>query len=138
MELQQSYYLGDDIPPDSYITSVRAVVLKGDEVLVFRDRMGDYHLLPGGRRDAGETLLQTLEREMREETSWTIAAPEPIGFMHFLHRTPKPPAYAYPYPSFLQLVYAATAQQKLHDTAIEDECATFTVRLPAAAVGLAS
>ncbi|MFT5086744.1 MAG: hypothetical protein ACI906_003166 [Candidatus Latescibacterota bacterium] len=83
MELQQSYYLGDDIPPDSYITSVRAVLLKGDEVLVFRDRMGDYHLLPGGRRDAGETLLQTLEREMREETSWTIAAPEPIGFMHF-------------------------------------------------------
>jgi hypothetical protein len=51
MELQQSYYLGDDIPPDSYITSVRAVLLKGDEVLVFRDRMGDYHLLPGGCRD---------------------------------------------------------------------------------------
>lgn len=86
-----------------------------------RDKTGAYHLLPGGRCDAGETILQTLEREMREETGWTLAEPRLIGFMHFLHQTPKPPEYAYPYPSFLQLVYAAKAGIELGDTQIEDE-----------------
>ncbi len=121
MELEQSYYLGADLPPDAYTTSVRAVLLKGGEVLVLRDKAGEYHLLPGGRRDTGETIVQTLEREMREETGWTFAEPRLIGFMHFLHQTPKPFAYPYPYPSFLQLVYAATAQQKLVDASIEDD-----------------
>lgn len=121
IELEQSCYLGTDMPPDDYITSVRVVLLKGDEVLVLRDKTDAYHLLPGGRRDAGETILQTLEREVREETRWTFVAPQLIGFMHFLHQTPKPPAYAYPYPSFLQLVYAAEAGGKLGDTQIEDE-----------------
>jgi 8-oxo-dGTP pyrophosphatase MutT (NUDIX family) len=65
--------------------------------------------------------MATLEREMREETAWTIADPRLIGFMHFHHLTPKPLGYAYPYPDFLQVVYVVRAAAPLPGAEIEDE-----------------
>ena len=69
------------------------------------------HILPGGRREPGETLMQTLEREVLEETGWTIQSPRLIGLAHFQHLTPKPDDYRYPYPDFLHLIYASTADR---------------------------
>jgi ADP-ribose pyrophosphatase YjhB (NUDIX family) len=108
MQFRVTSYLSHELPPLDYITSVRGVILRGDQVLAVRDPE-TVHILPGGRREQGETLIQTLERELLEETGWTIHLPSLLGFKHFHHLTPKPANYLYPYADFLQLVYTAQA-----------------------------
>jgi len=41
------------------------------EVLVVREQNGA-HLWPGGRREPNETLIETAQREVLEETGWTV------------------------------------------------------------------
>jgi ADP-ribose pyrophosphatase YjhB (NUDIX family) len=101
-------YLTSTLPPLDLVTSVRALVRKGDQILVVRDPVS-VHILPGGRREPGETLMQTLEREVLEETGWTMRDARLLGLAHFQHLAPKPAEYRYPYPDFLHLVYVATA-----------------------------
>ncbi len=63
----------DDISPGSERTLVvrhaaRAIVLRGDEILLlYTQRYHDYSL-PGGGIDEGEEVVQGLVRELREET----------------------------------------------------------------------
>lgn len=101
-------YLTTTLPPLDLVTSVRALVRRDDQILVVRDPLS-VHILPGGRREEGETLLQTLEREVLEETGWTIRDARLLGLAHFQHLTPKPDSYRYLYPDFLHLVYVAWA-----------------------------
>jgi ADP-ribose pyrophosphatase YjhB (NUDIX family) len=110
LRLRVRTYLTATLPPLDLVTSVRALVRQGDQILVVRDPVS-VHILPGGRREPGETLVQTLEREMREETGWTIRHARLLGLAHFQHLTPKPEDYRYPYPDFLHLVYVATADR---------------------------
>ena len=100
--------LSDALPPLNYVTSVRAIVLQEENVLVVRDHQG-LHIEPGGRREAGETLLQTLEREILEETGWTIEQVHLLGFKHLHHLTPVPEGYSYIAPDFFQIIYSARA-----------------------------
>jgi ADP-ribose pyrophosphatase YjhB (NUDIX family) len=106
LPLRVRSYLTDVLPPLDLVTSVRAVVLRSDQVVVVRDP-DMTHLLPGGRREADETIEQTLRREVLEESGWTISAPRLIGVAQIL--APQPPSDAYLYPDFLHLIYAATA-----------------------------
>jgi ADP-ribose pyrophosphatase YjhB (NUDIX family) len=110
LRLHVASYLCGDLPPPELITSARAVVLRADGVLVVRDPTS-VHILPGGRRQAGETLEQTVRREVLEETGWVIDPPSLLGVKHFRHLGPKPPAYPYAYPDFFQVVYAAQAHR---------------------------
>ena len=112
-------YLGADEPPLRYVTSVRCVVLRGGAVLAQRDRSG-IHILPGGRREMGETLEQTLHREVVEETGWRIGPETPLGLRHFRHLSPRPTDYPYPYPEFVQRVYAALAVEYFPQGRLED------------------
>ncbi|HEX2092628.1 MAG TPA: NUDIX domain-containing protein [Longimicrobiaceae bacterium] len=106
--LRVTGYLSQEAPPDEYVTSVRCVVFKGDDVLVMRDAEGR-HLLPGGQREPGETLDETLRRELLEETGWMIDTPLPIGFVHLHHLGPRPPDFESAYPDFLWAIYTAEA-----------------------------
>ena len=101
-------YLHDTPPPITSILSVRAVVLRNQAVLVVRDPTS-YHILPGGRREAGESLVETVVREVLEETGWQIALGPLLGFKHFHRLTPVPAEMPLSPADFAQLVYVATA-----------------------------
>jgi 8-oxo-dGTP pyrophosphatase MutT (NUDIX family) len=101
-------YLSRELPPMDFVTSVRSVVLRGDDVLTVRNRDG-WHVLPGGRRQRGETLEQTVRREVLEEAGVRIERPIQLGVIHLHHITPEPGGYEYPYPDFLWLVYVSQA-----------------------------
>ena len=112
LRLRVTSYLATDPPPIEFVTSVRAIVLKDSSVMLVRAPDGT-HILPGGRREAGEALIDTLMREVLEETGWTIEQLQLIGVKHYHHLTPMPLDYLYPYPDFLQMIYRARAQQYL-------------------------
>src|SRR5437588_12299315 len=106
LAFQVAGYLTTSTPPLEYVTSVRAVVTQGANALVITspDRK---HILPGGRREPGESLIETVRREALEETGWSLLSLRLLGFKHFHHLMPRPASYPYPYPDFLQVVYTA-------------------------------
>ncbi len=110
LQLRVHTYLTTTLPPLGLVTSVRALVRQDDRILVVRDP-SCVHILPGGRREPAEPLLQTLEREVLEETGWMLRDIRPLGLVHFHHLTSKPIDYRYPYPDFLHVVYVATAHR---------------------------
>ncbi len=112
-------YAVAEVPPLESISSVRCVVLSGESVLAM-DNPDGWALLPGGRREADETLLETLHRELLEESGWTISDPVLLGFIHYQHLGPKPVDYRYPYPVFTQVVYTARAVTEYPDKRMDD------------------
>ncbi len=121
MPLHVTYYLGGEVPPLQYVTSVRAVVFQTNSVLAVRDGASHFHIVPGGRREGIETLEETLRREPPEETGWTVAGMYSLGFAHFHHLAPKQTEYAYPYPDFLWFLYIAEADNHVPDSRVPGE-----------------
>jgi ADP-ribose pyrophosphatase YjhB (NUDIX family) len=104
-----SCYLTEKQPPSELIVSVRAVLAdQGGRVFVFDDN--GVHVLPGGRREGAEPLLDALVREIGEEVGCSIVgAPRPLGFFELGNEGPKPDGYTYPYPRNFHVVFSATA-----------------------------
>ena len=109
LPLRVRSYLSDTLPPIAFVTTVRAIVFMHASVLVIEDADGTVHLTPGGRRETGETLEDTLRREVLEETGWTLQDVCLLGFIHLHHLGNKPEGYRYPYPGFIQVVYTGQA-----------------------------
>lgn len=109
MPLRIRAYASQKLPPLDYVSSVRALLFRGDQIMVVRDIWDHYHILPGGRREDGESLIETLRREVLEETGWTLRNPTLLGFLHFHHLSPKPEGYPHRHPDFFQPVYKAQA-----------------------------
>ena len=106
--LRMACYLTKRMPPRRYVTSVRAIVIDGDQVLVVQDP-NNRHVMPGGMLKPNETPEDTLRREVFEETGWSLVWFRPIGVLHFTHIDPMPEGWRYPFPDFLQIVYAGSA-----------------------------
>jgi 8-oxo-dGTP diphosphatase len=63
------------LPPITLVIAAGVIRRGGDVLLVHQFRRGDPHptwALPGGRAERGENLMETLVREVREETGLTI------------------------------------------------------------------
>jgi ADP-ribose pyrophosphatase YjhB (NUDIX family) len=105
-------YACEELPPLDPVTSVRCIVRREGNVLVLSRTTGDgdeCHIVPGGRREAGAAIEETLRREVLEETGWTVGEPRFLGVVVFRHVLPRPREYAFPYPEFAQLVFTAEA-----------------------------
>ena len=120
MPLQISAYLTAAPPPDAFVSSVRGLLLDGPQVLVIQSQDDTHHILPGGRREEGESLEDTLLRELVEETGYEATCGVQLGVVHFHHLKPAPPGFPYPHPDFLWLVFRATAVRRIGDTVMDD------------------
>lgn len=61
------------------IEKVAAVVLRGGLLLLCRKRGTDVFISPGGKREAGETDVEALARELREEAGLVLRSAELYG-----------------------------------------------------------
>jgi 8-oxo-dGTP pyrophosphatase MutT (NUDIX family) len=108
-ELVRQAYATTLAPPDDLVSSVRALVFRKGAVAVLRDPDGSSHVIPGGRREACASQMETLAREVGEETGWAFTNARPFGVLHFRHRTARPAEYPYPYPDFFQPLFVVEA-----------------------------
>jgi ADP-ribose pyrophosphatase YjhB (NUDIX family) len=128
-------YASDELPPLEFVTSARCVVLRGDRVLALvaaPQERDEVHIMPGGRREPGETLEQTMRRELLEETGWEVGAARLLGVVVFRHQTPRPSGYPFPYPQFAQVIYAADALAHRPEAMMPDEIDGEAVFVPVA------
>ena len=108
-------YLTVDQPPDSLILAGRALVLQDREVLVIKDPDGE-HVLPGGRREAGESPEDAVKREVLEEAGWTLRELEPFAALHLHYETPRPTGVGRViYPDFIWQVFRAKPKDHVPD-----------------------
>lgn len=99
--------LTSDMPPRDLIASVRAVVLKANDVLLVH---ADVPILTvGGRPEGSETPEEGLVREIAEETGWLARPLGVIGFIHARHLDDQRPSWGRPAPHFVDVVYGAEA-----------------------------
>ena len=68
--------------------SVRGIIIKNGLVAMMHSLKYDYYKFPGGGIDAGETHLQTLIREVKEESGLTVI-PESVQPFGMVHRVQK-------------------------------------------------
>jgi 8-oxo-dGTP pyrophosphatase MutT (NUDIX family) len=106
-----SCFLTDRQPPLELIVSARAVLAgPGGTVFVF-DENGP-HVLPGGRREGDESVLDALAREIGEEVGCSIVGdPWPLGLIELRDEGPRPDPLVYPYPRSFHVVFGASAGQ---------------------------
>lgn len=119
IELSVSLFLTSDLPPDALVTSARCIVMAKEQILVMVNP-GGQHILPGGRREPGESVTMALRREISEETGIEIDRAERIAVVHFHHETPIPPNYPYPYPDFLNQVFIVQLNHEQAVTVYDD------------------
>jgi len=60
-------------------TAARAILLKNNKIALLHVTKDGYHKLPGGGMEKGETIKETLKREIMEETGCKIRVTGEVG-----------------------------------------------------------
>jgi 8-oxo-dGTP diphosphatase len=88
-----------ELPPDELVTNVHVVGFVGPRIVVCRDDRGVW-MLPGGTREAGESIQGCVVRELSEEAGARLAGPlRPIGAHHCVTDLPDPYRPWQPHPA---------------------------------------
>lgn len=110
-EMQVRLGSASELPPHSVSSSILAIVLNEALEVLFlypEERCGSIsQILIGGRPEAGETVFETITREVQEETGWTVLPVEVIGYRHFHQTAPRSEKSDRPYPDFVQPIFSA-------------------------------
>ena len=104
MPNEAQYILDGVLPPRDLITSAYGFLFDGDRFLMPRlvERGWD---VPGGHAEPGETPLETMQREVYEETRVQLGPVGLLGYQKIIVHRAKPPGYRYPYPVSYQVFY---------------------------------
>ncbi|MET7771066.1 NUDIX domain-containing protein [Nocardia sp. NPDC005366] len=79
-----------ELPPDELVTNIHVVCFLGDEIVLCRDDR-DIWLVPGGTREANETIDECVRRELLEEAgARTVGPVRWIGAHHGISDHPRP------------------------------------------------
>jgi 8-oxo-dGTP pyrophosphatase MutT (NUDIX family) len=100
--------LSAELPPRAFVGSVRAIVLRDNEVLVVDSP--EPILSIGGRCEPEEAVEQTLLREVAEETGWKVSPVAVIGFTHCRHLDEQRPDWGRPAPEWVDPLFAVVAK----------------------------
>ena len=75
-----------------YRPSVRGIIIRENRVAMIHSLAFDYYKFPGGGMEPGEDQLETLIREVREETGLAVdpASVREYGWVHRIHRSHRP------------------------------------------------
>lgn len=69
-----------------YRVSAKALIVHEDQLLCIRKQSpsGDYFVVPGGGQEHGETLLETVKREVFEETGFRVQVSDLIFVREYI------------------------------------------------------
>ena len=72
--------------PPEFRNSIKAVIIREGMLLVTRnqDPLGEFLLLPGGGQRFGETMVEALQRECREELGAEIIVHDLLGIREYI------------------------------------------------------
>ena len=67
-------------------TAARAVIIKEEKILLLRRRgvQGEFYVLPGGGQNHGESITDTLKREVKEEVDLDVLTTELLFINEFI------------------------------------------------------
>ena len=75
-----------------YRPSVRGIIIRDNRVAMIHSLAFDYYKFPGGGMESGENQLETLIREVREETGLEVdpASVREYGWVHRINKSHRP------------------------------------------------
>jgi ADP-ribose pyrophosphatase YjhB (NUDIX family) len=111
-EITQAFALGTGYPTPK--VDVRAVVFRGDEILLIREKAFALWALPGGWADVGDTPGQAAVRETREEAGYEVRATKLLAVLDKSRH--HPPSLDYVYKLFIGCELLGGEARTSHET----------------------
>ncbi len=101
--IRAKFILLDQPPPDNNISNINLIPRVGNHWVLLQHQNGERDLA-GGTLEPGETYMQTIEREMREEAGAEILSFRLIGAWHCFSLAEKPYRPHLPFPEHFRII----------------------------------
>lgn len=103
-----TWYQTNQLPLDEENVATCFGFIKYQDHLVFVKHISRGEEMPGGHRESGESLMDCLKRELKEECGITeLKNIKPVAIQEIKVSAPKPQNYNYTYPISYQVVFYA-------------------------------